>query len=108
MNGITWYSSKSGDCPFLKWLRSIDKKRRALVHVYLLRVAKGGSRKNVKYLQGGVWEIKIFYRDGAMRVYFGKTNGLLVLLGGSKTDQKSNIKQAKKYWREYVSQKNDL
>lgn len=108
MSGITWYSSESGDYPFLKWLKSIDKKRRALVHIYVLRVSKGGSRKNVKSLKDGVWEIKIFYGNGAMRVYFGKINGLLVLLGGSKTSQKDDIKQAKKYWREYASQKNDL
>lgn len=108
MNGITWYSTKSGDIPFLKWMESIDKKRRALVHIYVLRVSREGSRKNVRYLEDGVWEIKIIYGKGAMRVYFGKINGLLILLGGSKTNQKTDIKQAKKYWREYVAKKNDL
>lgn len=108
MSGITWYTTESGDSPFLKWLEGIDKKRRALIHIYVLRVSKGGSRKNVKYLDDGVWEIKIIYGKAAMRVYFGKTNGLLILLGGSKGNQKTDIKQAKKYWRKYVSKKNDL
>lgn len=102
MDGVVFYTLESGDVPFLTWVRKLDDKVRAVVQVYVQRVARGGSRKNVRYLDDCVWEIKIPYRHGAMRVYFGKINGVMVLLGGSKTSQNADIKRAKKYWRSYA------
>ena len=61
-----------------------------------------GGKKNIRALGDGVFEIKIKFGAG-LRVYFaeeGKTI-LLLLAGGDKSTQKSDIKRAKKYWTEY-------
>ena len=108
MGNVAFYTSESGDVPFLTWVRKLDDKARAVVQVYVQRVVGGGSRRNVRYLDDCVWEIKIPSRHGAMRVYFGKTNGMIVLLGGSKSDQKADIKRAKRYWRNYVETQPNL
>ena len=108
MGGVAFYTSGSGDVPFLAWVRKLDDKARAVVQVYIQRVASGSSRKNVRYLDDCVWEIKIPYKHSAMRVYFGKTNGMIVLLGGSKSDQRSDIVRAKRYWRNYVKAQPNL
>ncbi len=89
-------------------MEEIGGERQYVIHSYVLRVAKGGSRKHVKSLGDGVWEIKIPHKHGAMRVYFGRTNGIIILLGGGKSSQKSDIRQAKKYWRNYVKAKTNL
>ena len=84
----------------------IDENSRAIANDYIDRVNRGGSRKNVKSLSDGVWRIAINYSHGVMRVYFGKINGLLVLLGGSKHKRQSaDIKKAKGYWRNYCEKK---
>ncbi|MDE3270245.1 MAG: type II toxin-antitoxin system RelE/ParE family toxin [Pseudomonadota bacterium] len=105
---MDWYTTASGSIPFLEWVECLDAEKQQLVHSYIWRVVRGGSRKNVKYLEDDIWEIKIPYKHGAMRVYFGKTNGIIILLGGSKSNQKPNIKHAKKYWRNYVEAKTKL
>ena len=105
---VEWYVSESGETPFLDWIGGLDNSRKATVQRYVHRVADGASRKNVRALGDGVWEIKVAYTHGAMRVYFGKTNGLLILLGGSKGSQRSDIKRARWYWSEYVKKKQVL
>ena len=89
-------------CPFEDWADKLDRRIQIAVYDYIDRVACGGSRKNVKSLGDGVWEIKINYRHGTMRIYFGKVNGLIVLLGGSKRTQSADIEKTKDYWRNYA------
>lgn len=109
MDGLDWYVTETGSIPFQEWVEELSEERQHVAHSYVLRVARGGSRKNVKYLGDELWEIKIPHKHGAMRVYFGKTNGIIVLLGGGKSDQRSDIRRAKKrYWRMYVKTKANL
>jgi len=50
---------------------------------------------------GGVSELRIDFGPG-YRVYFGQDGDLIVLLnGGTKKTQASDIKQAKDFWRDY-------
>lgn len=97
--------TEEGRCPYKNWLNSLEKQTQAVVHDYIDRVLHGGSQKNVKALSDGVWEIKIQHRHGALRVYFAKINGILLLLGGGKKRQDADIARAKRYWRSYVRQK---
>ena len=50
----------------------------------------------------GISELRIDYGPG-YRVYFGKDGGTLVILlmGGMKDTQDTDMKLARKYWREY-------
>ena len=103
---VDYYVMDSGKSPFYEWFNGLDQKSQVAVMRFINRVSLGGSRKNVKSLGDGVWEIKVAYE--AMRVYFGKTNGLLVLLGGGKSKQSEDIEQAKYYWRSYAEAKRVL
>jgi len=64
----------------------------------------GGAKKNIRPLGGGLFEIKIDHGPG-YRVYFGETGNtvILLLLGGDKSTQFRDIRQAKDFWRSYVS-----
>lgn len=103
---IEYYITSSGERPFIKWLEKLDKKTRAIVTNYVYRLADGGTTKNLKPLKDGVYEVKIFYGPG-LRVYFAEDGEkiILLLLGGDKKSQSSDIQKAKEYWRNYVQKK---
>ena len=54
--------TEEGRCPYKNWLNGLEKQTQAVVHDYIDRVLHDGSRKNVKALGDGVWEIKIQHR----------------------------------------------
>jgi len=82
----------------------LDTTTRQKVSVYLERVAMGGAKRNIRSVGDGVFEVKIDYGPG-YRVYFGEEGKtiILLLLGGDKASQFRDIRQAKEYWRSYVS-----
>ena len=94
----------NGKEPFREWLKKLDRKHRASIMAFINRLAWGGTKKNVKSIDRGVFEIKID-RGPGFRVYFGelKSEIILLLLGGNKSSQKKDINKAKEYWRNYVS-----
>ena len=94
----------NGHEPFQDWIESLDFNTQARIHSYIDRVAAGGGKKNIKNLGDGVFEIKIDFGPG-FRVYFGEDGKtiILLLIGGNKRTQTSDIKTAKSYWRTYVS-----
>lgn len=103
---IDYYVTYSGECPFRSWFEKLDRNTRIVVDGYIARVSMGGSKKNIKSLKDGLYEIRIFYGSG-IRVYFGKDGDklMLLLIGGAKGSQKADIKKAKSYWRNYVQTK---
>gem|GEM_PF-1926128 len=54
----------------------------------------------------GVYELRIHYGPG-YRVYFGQVGVTLVLLlcGGDKSTQVTDIRQAKEYWKDYAKRR---
>lgn len=106
-DGVVYYVTESGDEPFWKWFKALNKSDRYSVHDYIRRVAYGGSSKNITRIKGGsgVCEI-IIDRGPGFRIYFAVDRRVMViLLGGTKGDQKSDIKRAKLYWRSYGKKK---
>ena len=93
----------NGKEPFREWIKKLDKKHRASVFAFINRLAGGGSKKNVKAIGEGVFEIKVD-RGPGFRVYFGELRNeiILLLLGGDKSSQAKDIAKAKEYWRNYV------
>ena len=97
---LKFYLDENGNAPFLEWLYSLRDK----VTVYRIRArldrVELGNFGTVKPVGGGVSELKIDYGPG-YRVYFamsGKTV-VLLLIGGDKSTQQSDIKTAKGYWK---------
>ena len=82
---IEYYVTSSGEKPFIKWLEKLDRKTRIIVTNYVDRLADGPG----------------------LRVYFAEDGEkiILLLIGGDKKSQNSDIKKAKEYWRDYAQKK---
>lgn len=96
------FESKTGNNLFLKWLESdLDIKTRSIVRARLNRIILG-NLGDTKSLGQGIFELRIHYGAGH-RVYFGinSTSTIVLLLGGSKSSQRTDIVKAKLLWREY-------
>ncbi len=82
---------------FIKWFsRFKDKKARARIAIRIRRVSLG-NLGDVKPVGDGISELRIDYGPG-YRVYFTQRNNQLIILlaGGDKTTQTSDIQKAKK------------
>ena len=98
------YIDKAGKEPFTKWLDSLkdaNSRRRILAR---LRRIEQGNYSDYKYLQDGVFELRLFFGPG-YRVYFGEdVNKVVVLLcGGDKSNQDKDIQTTVMYWKVYKS-----
>ena len=63
---------------------------------------KFGNFGDCKYLQKGVYELRIHYGKG-FRVYFAKKRNIIIILlcGGDKHTQINDIKKAQEFWELY-------
>jgi putative addiction module killer protein len=98
------YIGDGGRIPFREWLGDLDTTTRARVQARILRFELGnlGDHKEVG---GGVWEARLDFGPG-YRLYFGRKGREVVLLltGGDKKSQKTDIRRAKEFWTDYVKE----
>lgn len=102
MFDIQDYLTPEGDDPYAKWLASLaDRQARARVLVRIGRMASG-NLGDVKPVVDGVWEARIDWGPG-YRVYYAQAGKRLILLliGGDKRKQQSDIRQAHVYWEDW-------
>jgi putative addiction module killer protein len=61
-----------------------------------------GNYGDVELIGEGLSELRLFFGSG-YRVYFGEDAGniVVILFGGDKSSQDSDIENAKAYWQEY-------
>lgn len=98
------YQDNTGKEPFTNWLNSLrDSTTRRRILKRLLRV-ESGHYGDYQSVGDGVYELRFFFGAG-YRVYFGEDADTIVVLltGGDKSSQRRDIKQAKDYWRRYLS-----
>ena len=105
---IRQYVDRLGRNPFERWLDSIDGGTQARVAVSLARLEHG----NFSAARGegeGVFELRLDFGPG-YRVYFGKDGERLVILlgGGSKKRQQTDIERARALWKEYKARKREV
>lgn len=98
------YVDPAGKEPFNLWFKQLPESDQMRVDAYIARVLRGGSKKNIESVGEGVFEIKIAYGPG-FRVYFATDKEMILLTGGTKRTQKSDIKEAKTFWRDYEKDK---
>ena len=95
------YLTADGKNPYREWLETLDVTSRARIQARVLRFSTEnlGDHKNVG---GGVWEARVMFGPG-YRIYFGKDGPQLVLLllGGDKSTQTTDVARAQKSWSVY-------
>lgn len=99
---ILHYQMVDGRIPYREWLDTVtDPVGYAAIAVREDRLARGlfGDHQPVG---NGVWELRINTGPG-YRIYYARAGKVVVLLlcGGNKRSQQSDIKAAKTYWRDY-------
>ncbi len=92
---------------FRKWVADLEVGVRARIIAAVLRLSEGNFSAT-KGTGAGVFELRMDFGPG-YRVYFGKDGEQLVILlaGGSKRRQQSDIETAQSLWSEYKRYKRE-
>ena len=105
---IIFYTDENGNEPFQLWLDALrDKQGKRRIINRLIRVQQG-NYGDVEPIGEGLSELRLFFGPG-YRVYFGEDAGniVVILCGGDKSSQDSDIENAKAYWQEYKAHAKD-
>ena len=102
---IEYYQTADEREPYTEWfdaLRDREAQQRIDVQIGRVRLGNFGHCDTVGQ---GVMELKIHYGPG-YRVYFGQLGNEIVLLlcGGDKSTQQTDIDTAHRYWADYRRQ----
>ena len=103
---IRHYLTASGKDPYQQWLDDLkDLKGRVVILRRIDRIADGNLGDH-KFCQQGVWELRIDFGPG-YRVYYAQEGetAVILLCGGSKRSQLSDIKEAVRNWLDYQRRK---
>lgn len=99
---VHYYITTDKKQPFKEWLDDLrDAKGKGIIRSRIDRLSLGifGDCRSVG---DGVWELKIDFGAG-YRVYYAKSGNTIILLlnGGIKKTQQSDINKAKELWADY-------
>ena len=102
---VVEYEDDAGKNAFALWLVKLDTKAFAKVTAAVVRM-RLGNFGDTKPVGTGVSERRIDFGPG-YRIYFGRDGQKLVILlgGGTKSRQQSDINSAKAAWAEYKKNK---
>lgn len=101
------HATSDGRCPFDEWVSTLrDRETLARIEKRLIRL-RGGNPGDYKSVGEGVYELRIDYGPG-FRLYCALAGQRLILLlcGGDKSTQMSDIENAQRYWRDYQERVN--
>jgi putative addiction module killer protein len=101
---VVVYADAKGNEPFTNWLYALrDNMGRKRIIARVVRLEQG-NYGDCQPIGEGLSELRLFFGAG-YRVYFGEHNGkiIVILCGGDKSTQSKDIKQAKAYWKEYLT-----
>ena len=99
---LRYYQTAAGEQPFVEWLRGLkDRQARTRIEARIARVAVGNFG-DAGPVGEGVLELRIDWGPG-YRVYYGMVGKACVLLlcGGDKRRQSSDIKRAIDYLKDF-------
>jgi putative addiction module killer protein len=103
---VQYYLDRStGIAPFREWFVGItDKRAKAAIDARIARF-RGGNFGDSGPIGEGASENTIDFGPG-YRIYYGVDGDrVIVLWGGDKSSQSSDIERAKAFWRDYKAQK---
>jgi putative addiction module killer protein len=104
---IRQYIDAKGRNPFERWYLNQGGATRARISIALGRLEQGNVA-NAKSVGAGVSELRLDFGPG-YRVYFGRDGETIVILlgGGTKKRQQTDIAAARALWLEYKRQKRE-
>lgn len=107
MNEIVQYVTENGSCPIQEWYDKLDLHTAARITTTIERM-KAGNYGDHKTVGEGVTERRLDFGPG-YRIYFGRDGSKLVVLlgGGTKRRQQSDIEKAKVCWKDYKARKKE-
>ena len=96
------YRNAAGKSPFREWiLRKLDGDVRNRINARIRRIEENGNYGDCEPVGSGVYELKLDTGPG-YRVYFGIDGDQIILLGGgAKNTQDSDIRKAQECWGNY-------
>lgn len=99
---IVYYIRGDGRSPFREWMERLRDKAAKSRIVLRLRRIEDGNLGDIKPVGDGVLELRIDVGAG-YRVYCGRYGGtwIVLLCGGDKATQQSDIARAKEFWTEW-------
>lgn len=99
------YLTEEGESPFRNWFDDLNAPAAAKITTALVRLQRGITSR-IESVGGGVLEYRIDFGPG-YRIYFGRDGDDLVILvgGGTKKRQQSDIDVAKRRWEDYRQRK---
>ncbi len=99
---VRQYQTVQARVPVAEWLEGLRDPRARLRIVARFDRLTEGLRGDWKSLGGGVYELRVDYGPG-YRVFYGQDGATLILLlcGGTKRTQDSDIEKAHAYWKDY-------
>lgn len=104
---ILEYVRPDGSVPFAEWFDALDAVAASRVRLALARM-EAGNFADTKGIGRGVQELRLHWGAG-YRIYFGRDGGELVILlaGGTKRRQQSDIQMAQNHWADYKSRRRE-
>jgi putative addiction module killer protein len=99
---IHHYLTSAGTDPYQRGLDELkDLRGRVTIQRRIDRIANGNFGDH-QFCRDGVWELRIQFGPG-YRVYYGREGEIVIVLlcGGSKGTQSTDIKKAVRYWLDY-------
>jgi len=102
---VVAYHTRDGKEPFIDWLNQLGDEileNRIWVRIHRMQQGNFGDHKRFN----GIIELRLHFGKG-YRIYCGEDgiNVVILLIGGDKSSQDKNIKQAFEYWRDHNEQK---
>ncbi len=106
MKEIIIYTTEDNKCPFLEWQNSLSTEYKVRVNKRLQRLREGYFG-DWKHLQNSkLSELRLDFGKG-YRIYFKEMDNIIILIiaGSDKSNQKSTINKANKYFEEYINRR---
>ncbi len=103
MKDIVIYKTIDGKCPYTEWVESLSFEYQLRVYKRINKL-KDGLKGDWKRLQNSnLSELRLDFGKG-YRIYYKELNNIVILLlaGSDKKNQAKAIKQASKYYEDFV------
>ena len=103
---IKYYLTSAGNAPYKTWFDELkDIRAKQIILSRLIRIERG-NMGDCAVVGNGVQELRIHFGPG-YRLYFGldERTVVILLIGGDKITQHSEISKARMYWADYLRRK---